>query len=83
MDSTDTEEGPRRYTELVRPRLPRVRIVGGILAAVVSFASYRPHPGADLELEEGMLLRATRRIRGRSSRGSTGKSSLRRPKIRT
>ena len=29
--------------------------MSGILAAIVSFASYRPHPGADLELE-GMLL---------------------------
>src|ERR1700744_2960471 len=45
-----------RYTEIVRPRLPRLRIVSGILAAIVFFATYRQHvPGADLELE-GMLL---------------------------
>jgi sulfatase modifying factor 1 len=40
----------------VRPRLPRLRIVSGILGAIVLFATYHQHvPGADLELE-GMML---------------------------
>ena len=52
--------------------------MGGILAAVVSFASYRPHPGADLELDGGWCSVPWALVQGRALLGDQERDGRRR-----